>query len=567
MPGCLQVGHGGRFHRLIRTGRFCFLGLMTVVLNVSPEAGASFDGSVYHEETLHAHGIPTNFEGLACLLDELTSSHDSERSVQQLMGRLRSNDYRERVLAAAALGRTMPFPQALLEVASGSPDADLSRRARQILLNRRNDLDYLVYAALEYIAAEQIPGLIPRLARFLPVCKAANQRVALRFALVHSAAKEDALTLKALLNHKEPAYRIMAVHALSRVFAGESHSWIRVKLGDAATEVQLEAATRLAEGGEEDGFRHLVSMLNHEEVNIRGQAIFSLRILAGQTFGFDCRDDEVGRRLPVMRWQQWVEDQQGVFSIAGRMDAHYLHPRIMLCMFDDRVVQELDVNGTVVSELRDNRRPWAIQLLPNGHKLVSWRNGSYRLTQHDLAGREIWRCEAVTSQSSKIQFSPDGTIWMAPSNQLPKVITINRTNNRVHERPFDPSLGPVVDGERGADGDWVLLFGRRGFIRKIDRNGIIRREIRPLDQPFSMQALPGEQLLMVDGGKNRVVELDGQGNVTWEYPAGGDKLYRAQRLPGGNTLISTNEGLSLVAPAKEVIWSLKTRGPVRAWQF
>ena len=530
-------------------------------------AHAGYDPTAYHAETLLAHGIATNAAGLRLFFEEIAPENDRDNQTTRLLNQLESNEYQKREYAAAALGRTTPFPRDALQKAAGDKDPDLRRRAQSILINRRDELDYLVYAALEFTAHQPVHGLLPQLIKILPACSDFNQQIALRFAIVHSATIEDKAILLDLLQHEDARYRVIAQHSIAHLLpAVEAAPWHTKALQDPSPGMQLEGAARLAEQGNDAGIRRLVQLLDHASVNVRGQAARTLRLLTGQAFAYACHALEPQRETARARWQTWCNNQSGQYSIKASLSEQYLYPRILACNVNDDHVEEIDLTGNVIQQINRYEHPWAVHLLPNGHKLISWRNEGQYLTEHDLAGRVIWRSEKITAQARSIQILPNGNIWMTNSQRSAKTVEINRNTNFMKERPFDPQLGPLKDGALLPNGNSLLVFTDRGIVREIDANGIIRREIKQLKEPYSIQSLPNNHLLIAEGAGQRVIEYDAESNIVWSTPTDGNPR-RAQRLKNGNSLISTQENLSEVTPGGDVIWQHKTSGPVRAWRF
>ena len=295
--------------------------------------------------------------------------NSEQRTASDLLRQLGSSEYQERTLAGAALGRLVPFPLDDIQRATESNDADIRRRAKGILLNRRDEFDYLIYAALEYIAAKPISGLIPELSRLLPACPNHNQQVALRFAVVKSATPEDREQLLALLNHESAVYRIIAAHAIASVLSAEASQHLLPLLDDPEIQVRVEAASRLAQAGYKTGLVKLVDCLMDESVNARGQAAWALRLFSGQAFGYSCHAPQDQRDTAVAQWRTWVEKQVEPFQTADQLENHYLHTRNLVTLFNRNEVEERDLEGTLISHMTGYRNPWAVHLLPNGHKL------------------------------------------------------------------------------------------------------------------------------------------------------------------------------------------------------
>ena len=103
-----------------------------------------------------------------------------------------------------------------------------------------------------------------------------------------------------------------------------------------------------------------------------------------------------------------------------------------------------------------------------------------------------------------------------------------------------------------------------GRIIEVDNDGKIRKEIKlTLDKPDvhrdtrNARKLANGHYLVAHEGDGKVREYDGDGKVVWEY-AVKTALYSAIRLPGGNTLIGTGNGHSVIEvdPKGVIVWAV-----------
>lgn len=79
-------------------------------------------------------------------------------------------------------------------------------------------------------------------------------------------------------------------------------------------------------------------------------------------------------------------------------------------------------------------------------------------------------------------------------------------------------------------------------IEDLDEKNRVRWKIENLTQPLDVQLLPGEErVLVAEHGANRVSERNLKGEIVWKHRVGGPMA--AQRLPNGNTFITTRDQL------------------------
>jgi HEAT repeat protein len=82
-----------------------------------------------------------------------------------------------------------------------------------------------------------------------------------------------------------------------------------------------------------------------------------------------------------------------------------------------------------------------------------------------------------------------------------------------------------------------------GRIWECGPDGKQRWELTNLGGPVDVQVLPGGRLLIPEYYSSRVTERDREGKILWESPRLTGNTVAAQRLPNGNTLIATMQGV------------------------
>ena len=90
--------------------------------------------------------------------------------------------------------------------------------------------------------------------------------------------------------------------------------------------------------------------------------------------------------------------------------------------------------------------------------------------------------------------------------------------------------------------------------------------------PTAAHLLDNGSILITDQGNNRVIEVDVNGNIDWQYGTTGvsgsgfnqlgTPAFEAQRLSNGNTLITDSENHRIIEvdPQKQIVWQYGTTG-------
>ena len=121
--------------------------------------------------------------------------------------------------------------------------------------------------------------------------------------------------------------------------------------------------------------------------------------------------------------------------------------------------------------------------------------------------------------------------------------------------------------ENGCADNRVILVDRQGHIVwQYGQAGVTGAGANQLNAPVCATFLPGGNVLITDQGNQRVIEVDGDGNIAWQYGTTGvsgadanqlNNPNSALLLPNGHVLIAdeNNNRVIEVNRAKAVVWS------------
>jgi outer membrane protein assembly factor BamB len=101
---------------------------------------------------------------------------------------------------------------------------------------------------------------------------------------------------------------------------------------------------------------------------------------------------------------------------------------------------------------------------------------------------------------------------------------------------------PPAVGERFL-GYTLLIQQQNQQVQEVAADGKVRWTIGGLNNPVDARMLPGERVLITEGGSQMVTERNQRGDILWKKQAQNIWPFAAQRLPNGNTLISGTMGI------------------------
>ena len=193
-----------------------------------------------------------------------------------------------------------------------------------------------------------------------------------------------------------------------------------------------------------------------------------------------------------------------------------------------------DKNQNVVSRGAPGLVEWpnAVERLPNGNTLISDGGdvtgvGS-EAVEVDPLGNIVW------------QFDDQSRLVFLHSARLLKngnILMTDTNNNRIIEVTREKQI--VFSTDDWGDGSGKLSDGSH------------------LAYPNDAYELSDGSLFVCERNNNRVIKVDRQGQVLWEYSEGLVHPHNGHMLPDGNALICDSDGNRVieVSPDKKVIWS------------
>lgn len=207
--------------------------------------------------------------------------------------------------------------------------------------------------------------------------------------------------------------------------------------------------------------------------------------------------------------------------------------------------------------------------------LVGASYGKNVLAICDSKGEVLWRHDTAGPQQGHtghhdIHLLPSGNILFHDTWTKTQEITLGKEVVWSYDSAkMNGNEGKGVDVHafhRLADGSTMIAESGVGRFVHVDKDGKLIREV-PMGEGGRkhtrlVRLLDNGHYLACAESPGVVTEYDKDGKVVWEYPTN-TRVYGAIRLKGGNTLIATGSGNSVieVTPDKEVVWDITKKVP------
>ncbi|MFO1053492.1 MAG: hypothetical protein U1F36_14865 [Planctomycetota bacterium] len=192
-------------------------------------------------------------------------------------------------------------------------------------------------------------------------------------------------------------------------------------------------------------------------------------------------------------------------------------------------------------------------------------------------GKVVWEYLGTQSEVNTAQRLANGNTVVTEAGPKPRLLEIDPAGKVVVEFPIQCQLQNHHMQSRMTrklqNGDYLVPQLFDFVVREYDATGKVVHEIgtrrfgEAESWPFTAIRLDDGHTLVTLTHSDRVVEFDGDGNISWQLDnqmLGSDLLRDpcgAQRLPNGNTVITSygrsGKGVKLleVTPAHQLVWS------------
>lgn len=530
------------------------LGFLAICLGLASGSAAEPDPELTSaERTLKSAGIELETSALLAFFRERTLSAADQDRLAQMVRQLGSNDFFAREQASTDLIRAGRAALPYLKSSVDDSDLEIARRAQDCLDNiQLSRTSPLVLAATRLLLERHPAETVEVLLGYLPFAEEEMVEDALLAALRQVAFRDGKPepVLHAALSDRLPLRRAAAAQILGRQSKADERQPVMRLLTDSDPRVRFEASAALAGAGERSAVPVLMALLTDAPLPVAWQSEELLcRLTEEQSPPGLGNGSQAERRRSRESWESWWQGQGGQADLSRLKQDEPYRGLTLVCEYDGGPKP-----GRVFEQTKDGKLRWELtglagpndaQILPGGRILVAERNGG-KVSERDRQGNVLWQFN--TSSPIACQRLPGGNTLVATFNDLMEVTPAGKAvHSYQHRAGFRHAL-------RLRNGN-ILFISSNGEIGELDTDWKPVRTITPAQWGSgagywaSIEPLPGSRFLVVYGGVNKVVELDGAGKILWEINQPSPVF--ATRLRNGNTLISCFEGRSLVEVTRD----------------
>ena len=201
----------------------------------------------------------------------------------------------------------------------------------------------------------------------------------------------------------------------------------------------------------------------------------------------------------------------------------------------------------------------AAELVPKVERMLPMLFASEQgILQYDATGLVVWRADSGVSRD--VWRLPNGNV-LFPCNFTPGVAGGVREVNPQGKVVWEyKTNGWVLSCQRLKDGNTLVAASGRSELLVVSPQGVELKKITVRSKPHKHSITMARQIdngnfLIVEENPKMVAEYTADGKVVWEMKTPFTP-FSVIRMPGGTTLISGQDGIVEVNPAKEIVWRL-----------
>jgi HEAT repeat protein len=502
-----------------------------------------------------------NVEGpsLLAALRKRTLTPEDRTHIRDLLAKLGSEDYATREGATRELFELGRRSLTQLQEAAKDRDAEIARRAKQLI--ERIELEpehHLPVAAIRILAVRKPAGSVEALLAYLPYAEDENLSTEVGQSLTALALRDDHLdpALLRTLSDPQPALRAIAAEALVRGGGAAGRAEVRKLLHDAAPTVRLRAALALAMAREGEGVPVLIDLLTVLSPDHIGQVEDALYQLAGDS----APEVSLGEKADAKKkcrdaWAAWWKVHAARVDL-GRLTARPWFGYTLLCDCSNNRVFEIDRAGKQRWAIENVPFPVDAWVVPGNRVLIAEYNGR-QVTERDLKGNVIWSKAGFPGNPVNVQRLRSGNTFIATDQQLMEVDRAGKEIYTINNVP-----GGVTAAYRARNGT-IICLAQTGQCVILDTTGKQLKSFpsnRNAGWTSGIDLLPTGRILITQPDRNKVAEYDMEGKLIVEVDA--PMATTATGLPNGHFLVASHQGQRAfeLDRSGKVVWEHKIGG-------
>jgi hypothetical protein len=432
-----------------------------------------------------------------------------------------------------------------LKEATHDPDVEVRERAalalEQLPLQKEAEL---TTAVIRELGRRNLPDTAAVLFEYLPNAEERGT-IDLIAGAIRRVAIENGKAASIVLREVASASEVRrAVAGRVLCFAGkEQRGMVRKLLRDPSLLVRQRVAVALFDADDKESVPTLIDLLTETVAEDRAQVTERLLLLAGDKAPhFRGPEADPKDQLYQEDWRRWWRDAGPTADLTRIDRASRFLNYTLICSYrgiNNGRVYELDGDGRERWSINRLRQPLSAEVVGHDRVLICERQS---VSERTTSGEIIWQKAGAFSVDAHRMANGHTAIF----NRTGTIEVVDRGGKVV--QTFNCPNG-LLSGEVDSAGNFHIL-SHIGY-QRLDRTGAVQKTLAfpggPIVQVGGFQVLSNGNILVPNFTQNKVIEVDNTGKVVWEIAA--TRPYTVQRLPNGNTLISTRFG---VPPVIEV---------------
>ena len=502
---------------------------------------------------LQKFGIELTNDGLKKSLETFDPAAADEDLVNQMVAKLSSDNYQERMSATKTLAQINPASISIVRAASNDSDLEVRLRIQQVLkLYKSGSHLQPLRAVLKYIELKNVTGLLPKIWTAMTTVESDFSLTRqFRNTLVASAAPSDVDFLRQQIADSQSPFRTIALESLVKVLDKEMTSELfQLANSDTDAKIRLIASRELAKQLDRRCLPLLVALLESEELKVRVTAAQVLQSVTGEKILFYGEAKSADREKSISQWKEWLAKNGSTTTLLDyKYNTDFYVDRLVVSDYSKKIVTIRDLDGKILRTLSGLNSPYGVIATLDGHIIIAEYSGA-KVTEYDENDQMI-KSLNVTGMPISVQRLENGNTLVALSDKN-KVVELDTEGKVVWEFT---STGRIQVARRTPEGTTLLSENTASKVIEVDAAGKIIRELK-VKQPQGARRLKNGNLLVCQGD-GTVNEYDSGGRTVWTIK-GLTRPIRAQKMNDGNFVVMDQAGIKIFDESGKLVREIKT---------